>query len=152
MHGPDLQTCVLRMIAVGGKVQPKSQFAGQRRMGGMLERADVPQIQAGKKDIRLLLFLLYRSRKVFFPGQFIKIMNPRMAANSFIHPRLYIYLYNGIPIESLNHSTNFGESPGSGDVMSHGSSTSLPSAAQTNRTGTIIGREKKKTIPKCHSW
>lgn len=35
------------------------------------------------------------------------------------------YLYNGIPVESLNHSTNLAESFGMGDVMSHGSSISF---------------------------
>lgn len=55
------------------------------------------------------------------------------------------YLYNGIPVESLNHSTNLAESFGMGDVMSHGSSMSFAWAAHIKRTGTIynIKRQKK---------
>lgn len=52
------------------------------------------------------------------------------------------YLYSGIPVESLNHSTNLAESFGIGEVTSQGNSTSFDWAAHINRTGT--GTDKKK--------
>lgn len=51
-----------------------------------------------------------------------------------------IYLYSGIPVVSLNHSTNFTESWIVGGVMSQGSSASLSKAAHT----TLAGTENKK--------
>lgn len=42
-----------------------------------------------------------------------------------------------MPVVSLNHNINFGESPATGDVMSQGSSTSFDCAAHIKRTGTV---------------
>lgn len=53
------------------------------------------------------------------------------------------YLYNGIPVESLNHNISLAESLGIGEVMSHGSSTSLDCAAQIRRTGTVEDKHNK---------
>lgn len=53
-------------------------------------------------------------------------------------------MYNGIPLESLNHNISLGESPAIDDEMSHGSSTSLSWAAQISFAGTENGHTQKK--------
>lgn len=52
------------------------------------------------------------------------------------------YLYNGIPVESLNQNIILTASPGIGGVTSQGSSTSLPGTAHI----TLAGTEKKTEL------